>query len=141
MVQVKQIVDRQLYSAAPEETVATVAKRMASLKIGAIVILGNGRLMGVFSERDLMLRVVITGLDAENTAVELVMTKFVVTVDDDASLEYAMETMKLNQCRHLPVMSGDEVIGFLSMRDLMIFELARKTEELNRMRAYIHGVA
>jgi len=121
--------------------VAAVAKRMASLQIGALVVLGNGRLLGVFSERDLMLRVVITGLDAENTAVELVMTKFVVTVDDDASLEYAMETMKLNQCRHLPVMSGDEVIGFLSMRDLMIFELARKTEELNRMRAYIHGVA
>ena len=71
----------------------------------------------------------------------MVMTKFVVTVDDDAPLEFAMETMKLNQCRHVPVMSGDEVIGFLSMRDLMIFELARKTEELNRMRAYIHGVA
>lgn len=52
----------------------------------------------------------------------------------------AMESMRTYQCRHLPVMRGDAVVGFLSMRDLMHYELSRKTEELLRMRAYIHGV-
>ena len=141
MVQVKQVVDRELYSAKPTETVAEVTRRMAELAIGAIVVIAEGRLQGVFSERDVMIRVVIESLDPETTQVAQVMTTDVVSIAEDVSLEFAMETMRLNQCRHLPVMRGDEVVGFLSMRDLMNFELARKTEELNRMRAYIHGAA
>jgi len=141
MVQVKQMVDRVLYLAGPSQTVAEVARQMAHKHIGAIVILDEGRLRGVFSERDLMMRVVVAGLDAENTPVERVMTTAVATVDEEDGLEQAMETMKARQCRHLPVLRGEEVVGFLSMRDLMHFELMRKTEELVRMRAYIHGVA
>jgi len=56
-----------------------------------------------------------------------------------ATLEDAMEAMHAHNCRHLPVTRGSHVVGFLSMRDLMNFELARKTEELHHMRAYIHG--
>ncbi len=140
MVRVKQMVDRELYSARPRESVADVTRRMAELRIGAIVIMEEGRLHGIFSERDLLTRVVIERLDSETTCIADVMTTDVVTIGEDIGLEFAMETMKENQCRHLPVMRGDEVVGFLSMRDLMHFELARKTEELNRMRAYIHGV-
>lgn len=141
MVQVKQMVDRALYFAGPAQTVGEVARQMAHLRVGAIVILDDGRLKGVFSERDLMMRVVIQGLDAESTPVERVMTTAVATVDEEDGLEQAMETMKARQCRHLPVLRGEEVVGFVSMRDLMHFELTRKTEELGRMRAYIHGAA
>ena len=141
MVQVKQMVDRALYFAGPAQTVGEVARQMAHLRVGAIVILDDGRLKGVFSERDLMMRVVIHGLDAESTPVERVMTTAVATVDEEDGLEQAMETMKARQCRHLPVLRGEEVVGFVSMRDLMHFELTRKTEELGRMRAYIHGAA
>lgn len=141
MVQVKQMVDRALYFAGPAQTVREVARQMAHLRVGAIVILDDGRLKGVFSERDLMVRVVIHGLDAESTPVERVMTTAVATVDEEDGLEQAMETMKARQCRHLPVLRGEEVVGFVSMRDLMHFELTRKTEELGRMRAYIHGAA
>lgn len=141
MVQVKQMVDRALYFARPAQTVGEVARQMAQLQVGAIVVLEDGRLKGVFSERDLMMRVVIRGLDPESTPVERVMTTAIATVDEEDGLEQAMETMKARQCRHLPVLRGDEVVGFVSMRDLMHFELTRKTEELGRMRAYIHGVA
>lgn len=141
MVQVKQFVDRDLYFAEPQHFVAEVLRRMATLNIGAIVILENGRLQGVFSERDLMTRVVIQGLDPGRTPVSDVMTTEVVTIDESAILETALERMRAHQCRHLPVLRGEEVVGFLSMRDLMNFELARKTEELHRMRAYIHGTA
>ncbi len=135
------MVDRALYFAGPAQTVGEVARQMAHLQVGAIVILEEGRLKGVFSERDLMMRVVIHGLDAESTPVERVMTTAVATVDEGDGLEQAMETMKARQCRHLPVLRGEEVVGFVSMRDLMHFELTRKTEELVRMRAYIHGAA
>ena len=84
---------------------------------------------------------VIEKLNPDETPVAEVMTTDVVTIEEGEAVEMAMESMRANQCRHLPVLRGDEVIGFLSMRDLMHFELARKTEELHRMRAYVHGIA
>jgi CBS domain-containing protein len=141
MLQVKQIVTRDLYSVEPSQTVAEVARHMAELSVGAIVVLERRQLRGVFSERDLMTRVVLEGVDPEATPVGDVMTTDVVTIDETEGIEVAMESMRANQCRHLPVLSGDEVVGFLSMRDLMLIELARKTEELHRMRAYVHGIA
>jgi CBS domain-containing protein len=141
MLQVKQIVTRDLYSVEPTQTVAEVARHMAELSVGAIVVLERRQLRGVFSERDLMTRVVLERVDPEATPVGDVMTTDVVTIDETEGVEVAMESMRANQCRHLPVLSGDEVVGFLSMRDLMLIELARKTEELHRMRAYVHGIA
>ena len=139
MVQVKDIVERDLYSVEPSHSVAEVSRKMAELQIGAIVVLADGKLQGVFSERDLLTRVVLGHLDPESTPVSAVMTREVVTVTDTAAIEAAMESMRFHQCRHLPVVRDDQVIGFLSMRDLMHRELARKTEELHRMRAYVHG--
>ena len=141
MVHVKQIVDRDLYSVESGQTVAEVTRRMAELRVGAIVVLQSERLCGVFSERDLMMRVVVERLDPESTPVDKVMTTEVVTVDESEDIEAAMESMRLNQCRHLPVLQGEKVVAFLSMRDLMHFQLTRKTEELHRMRAYVHGIA
>ena len=69
------------------------------------------------------------------------MTKELATIDEGASLEDAMQAMESNKCRHLPVTRASRVVAFLSMRDLMHYELALKTEELHHMRAYIHGSA
>ncbi len=140
-MQVKQIVDRDLYSVESGQTVAEVARRMAELRVGAIVVLQSEKLCGVFSERDLMTRVVVERLDPESTPVNQVMTTEVVTIEESEGIEMAMESMRLNQCRHLPVLQGEKVVAFLSMRDLMHYELTRKTEELQRMRAYVHGIA
>jgi CBS domain-containing protein len=139
MVLVKDVVDRDLYFAEPSQSVAEVSKKMMELKIGAIVVLENGRLRGVFSERDVLIRVVVGHLDPEKTLVREVMTENVVTVTESAGIEVAMECMRTHAIRHLPVMKDDEVVGFLSMRDLMHHELARRTEELMRFRAYVHG--
>lgn len=141
MAPVKQFVERDLYSVESRQTVAEVSREMARLNIGAILVLEDGRLQGLFSERDLMTRVVIEGRDADTTPVAEVMTTELVTIDEGSGVEIALERMRAHQCRHLPVLRGDEVVGLLSMRDLMNFELARKTEELHRMRAYIHGTA
>lgn len=131
--------DRNLYQVAETDLVAQVARRMADLHIGAILVLNGENLRGIFSERDLMRRVVLERLNPDTTPVRDVMTTDVTTVDELASLEEAMELMQSHQCRHLPVTRGSRVVGFLSMRDLMNFELASKTEELHHMRAYIHG--
>lgn len=130
---------RNLFHVEEGDSVAAVARRMAELGVGAIVVMGAGELRGVFSERDLMKRVVLEGRDPERTAVHQVMTTSLATIEDSASVEQAMEAMETHGCRHLPVMRGGLVAGFLSMRDVMHHELAQKTEELHHMKAYIHG--
>jgi CBS domain-containing protein len=124
---------------AENDTVASVVRRMAEIRVGAILVLEGEQLRGVFSERDLMKRVVLERLDPDLTAVKNVMSTDIATIDESASLEEAMEAMHAHNCRHLPVTRGSRVVAFLSMRDLMHHELASKTEELHHMRAYIHG--
>jgi len=131
--------NRELYSVEPHLTAAEVAHRMAELHVGAILVIKNGKLKGIFSERDFLVRVVVGGRDAESTKVADVMTSNVASIEETASLEDAMETMRVHNCRHLPVMRNGSVTGFLSMRDLMNFALEQKTEELHHMRAYIHS--
>jgi CBS domain-containing protein len=142
MSRVRDLTDnRELFSVEEREPVADVARRMAELHVGAIVVLNGGELRGVFSERDLMKRVVLERLDPEQTPVSRVMSRDLATIDEMASVEDAMEMMRRCNCRHLPVLRGSRVVAFLSMRDLMNYELERKTEELHHMRAYIHGSA
>jgi CBS domain-containing protein len=128
---------RELFYVEEHQTVAEVASHMSDLHVGAIMVLGQDQLKGVFSERDLMKRVVLERRDPDRTPVGQVMSTEVVTVDEQATLEEAMELMHSHGCRHLPVTREGRVVSFLSMRDLMHYELARKTEELHHMRAYI----
>ena len=140
MSRVRDIIDdRELFSVEERDTVAEVARRMADLHIGAILVFNGDQLRGVFSERDIMKRVVVERLDPERTPVKDVMSTAVATIDELATLEEAMELMQSHNCRHLPVTRGSRVVAFLSMRDLMNYELARKTEELHHMRTYIAG--
>ncbi|HEY1217679.1 MAG: CBS domain-containing protein [Bryobacteraceae bacterium] len=130
---------RELFHVEEGDSVAAVVRRMAELSVGAIMVMGGGELRGVFSERDLMRRVVLEGRDPERTAVHEVMTTSLATIEDSATMEQAMEAMQTHGCRHLPVMRGGAVAGFLSMRDVMHHELMQKTDELHHMQAYIHG--
>jgi signal-transduction protein with cAMP-binding, CBS, and nucleotidyltransferase domain len=142
MAHVRDLVgNRVLFSVQENESVAAVARQMADRHVGAILVMDHGELRGVFSERDLMLRVVLERLDPESTAVRQVMSTHLTTIEESATVEQAMEAMHRHNCRHLPVTRSREVVGFLSMRDLMDFQLARQTEELSQMKAYIHGAA
>ena len=133
--------DRDLFYVEETDSVADAARRMADLHVGAILVLNHGDLRGVFSERDLMRRVVVERLDPDRTKVAEVMSRDLATIDEMASVEESMELMRRCGCRHLPVMRGSRVVAFLSMRDVMNYELERKTEELSHMRAYISGNA
>jgi CBS domain-containing protein len=138
MSRVRDIVgNRELFHVDEGETVASVARRMADLQVGAILVLSGGQLRGIFSERDLMKRIVLERRDPERTAVGEVMSTGLTTIDELATIEDAMAQMEAHCCRHLPVMREQDVVGFLSMRDLMRYEVARKTEENTHMRAYI----
>jgi len=142
MKQLRQLLhNRALYSVEQTQTVLEVARTMAHLGVGAILVLDGRLLCGLFSERDLMRRVVVEGLDPKTTLISDVMTKDLATIDESATSEDAMVMMQEHGCRHLPVMRGPLVAGMISMRDLTNSEIEEKTEELQHMRHYIHGAA
>ena len=128
---------RELFSVEEHHSVAEVARKMAELHVGAILVFNGNQLRGIFSERDLMKRVVVERCDPDRTAVGFVMSTEVATIDEAASLEDAMEAMQSHNCRHLPVTRDGQVVAFLSMRDLMNFELTQKTNEIHHIRTYI----
>jgi CBS domain-containing protein len=122
-----------------QQTVLEIAGLMVEHNIGAVPVLDDGRLVGIFSERDLMRRVVVTGKDAARTPVSQVMTEDPLTVAPNDSLETCMTLMKRHGFRHLPVCAGREVKGVISLRDILLHNLDEKDDEVRMMRAYLHS--
>jgi len=126
-------------SAETRQTVLEVARLMVDHNIGAVPVLQNGQMIGIFSERDLMSRVVVAGKDPAHTAVREVMTEDPLTVAPSDSLETCMTLMKRHGFRHLPVCAVRELRGVVSLRDILLHDLDEKDDEVRMMRAYLHS--
>jgi signal-transduction protein with cAMP-binding, CBS, and nucleotidyltransferase domain len=129
---------RGVVSCGPAEDVLSVARRMCDAGVGAIVVLEGERLVGIFSERDLMTRVVVAHRDPSTTPVSAVMTREVSTAEIDDKVDVCEQKMLRTGCRHLPVLAQGRVIGMISMRDLLRDELEEERHELRELRAYLH---
>lgn len=139
MHKVKVLLRRQrLVSAAPGERVLEAARRMSEARVGAIPVLDGRRLVGVFSERDLMTRVVVPGRDPQRVTMREVMSGDVVTAHPEETRSACVEKMRRTGCRHLPVLDDGEVVAMLSMRDLLRDEIEEQEQEIESLRAYIH---
>ncbi len=125
------------YSVNPTDTVAAAATLMGQHNIGIVMVLEGEQLVGVFSERDLICRVLTEGKSSDQVKVEEVMTKRVVIARDDDDPELCLKKMEQECCRHLPVFSGDKPIGMLSIRDLMRYILRQKEENLKMLEEYV----
>ena len=126
-------------SVEPQQTVLEVARLMVDRNIGAVPVLKQGELVGIFSERDLMTRVVVPGLDPARTRVGEVMTEDPLTVAPNDNLETCMTLMRRHGFRHLPVCTGRELRGVVSLRDILLHDLNEKDDEVRMMRAYLHS--
>ncbi len=103
------------------ETVTELARRMREADAGAIVVLDNGRVTGIATDRDIAVRVVAEGRDGDSTRVaDMVSSDDLATVAPDTSLEQAVQIMRTKAVRRLPVIEGDRAIGILSLGDLSI---------------------
>lgn len=115
-----------------DETVHAAAVRMAEDVCSSILICDGGKLLGIFTERDLLARVVAPGLDPTRTRLGEVMTADPDTIDANEPVIEAIRRMDEFSYRHLPVMENGEVLGVISMRDLPFDELARVQPELDQ---------
>jgi CBS domain-containing protein len=127
------------YGAHADQTVLEVAQAMVARNIGAVPVLQQGVLVGIFSERDLMKRVVVEGRDPSETRVEAVMTADPLTVGPQEEIPTCMLLMRRHGFRHLPVCDGNQLKGVISLRDLLLYDLSEKDHEVQMMRAYIQA--
>jgi CBS domain-containing protein len=131
------ISEREVYFVDPARTVLDTVRYMVARNIGAVAVVHNENLVGIFTERDLMKRVVSHGLDAGTTMVRHVMTPEPKTISPDDRINDCMRLMKENNFRHVPVCDGMKLKGVISLRDLILHDLAQKDGEVQAMRAYI----
>jgi CBS domain-containing protein len=117
MASIETFMQKEMVTAQPGETVAEVARRMRKADVGAVLVMAGETLTGLFSERDLLNRVVAEGLDPTTTQVADVATQDVVTASPDASLRQCADLLETRHVRHLPVVDGGRPIGIISARD------------------------
>ncbi len=118
--------------ARPDETAQAAAVRMTEHACGSILVCDGDRLCGIFTERDLMTRVVAEGLDPNATPLEAVMTRDPERIEDTETGREALRRMDEGCFRHMPVMEDGRVVGVLSLRDLPPETLARMQPEMEQ---------
>jgi len=134
------IKNQDTYQAEMGQTVLETVQVMVERNIGAVPVTHNGKLVGIFSERDLMSRVVAEGRDPRSICLAEVMTDDPLTVNMNEELESCMVLMRRHNFRHLPVCHEGHLIGMISLRDILLHNLDLKDDEVRMMRAYIHSV-
>jgi len=123
-----------------DASVVDAARTMTINNVGIVAVFAGDRLVGVFSERDIVHRVVDRGLDPGATPVAEVMTTDLVVAQADDDYRSAMRAMDQSNIRHLPVVSGDRLLSMLSIRDLMRVDLEDKGQEIRTLREYLYQV-
>jgi CBS domain-containing protein len=123
---------KKLLTAPPDTTVSKAAKLMASKNVGAVMVVDNERLVGIFTERDAVFRVMAKGLDALATKLSEVMTTAPQTVDPDKSFGYALLMMHENGFRHIPVIEHGKPVGIVSARNALDPDMEEFVSEAQR---------
>lgn len=126
-----------LVTVSPDATVMEAVRIMDRESIGAVAVTQNHRLIGMFSERDLMLRVVSERQDPERILIQDVMTSAVETIHRDSSADEALKLMLEKHIRHLPIIDRDgRLAGMISMRSLLHDKIEELTDQLDSLEAY-----
>ena len=137
---VRSIIGRHGFVAAPPSTtVRQAAELMARERVGAVVVVEDDHLVGIFSERDAVFRVVARGLEPAATPLAEVMTPAPATIEPDRSFGHAMAVMHEHHCRHLPVVENGRPIGIVSARNALDPELEEFVCEERRRRQFEAG--
>src|SRR5262245_847560 len=142
MACVKSILDRkgrEVVSIAATETVLAAANRMNQRGIGGLVVVEGDRVIGIFTERDILRRVVVAARDPSTTLVHDVMTVSVATCRPDTTLAECRAFMTEKRVRHLPVVEGHQLLGIVTIGDLMAFEVGEHESTIEYLNSYIFG--
>ena len=130
---------RQLWSAHPDDTVFDAIKRMSDKDVGSLVVLEDGKIVGLLTERLYAREVVLKGRASPQTRVGDIMERNVVCVRPDQTIEECMAIMSNKRVRHLPVIDGGKLLGIVSIGDLVKSIISDKEFVISQLEHYIHG--
>lgn len=126
-----------VHTVPPEAPVLEAIRLMAECHVGAVLVMAGPRLVGILSERDYARKVVLQGRSSSSTPVADIMTAEVVTTRPDETSDRCMRVMTDRRIRHLPVVEGDDVIGVISIGDLVKAVIEDQRAELDHLQRYI----
>jgi CBS domain-containing protein len=125
------------WTLSPQESVFDALQALANHDVGALMVMEQGKLVGVFSERDYTRKIALAGKSSKDTLVRDIMTANVLTVKADTSTQDCMALMSQKKIRHLPVLDGDKVLGMISIRDIMNDIIADHELTISQLEQYI----
>lgn len=128
-----------LWTISPDATVFDALKLLAEAKIGALLVMEKGKLVGIVGERDYARKVALAGKSSKGTKVREIMTPNVLCVRPESTNEECLVLMSSRNIRHLPVINGSEVIGMLSMRDLVNDIISEREYTIKQLESYIYS--
>ncbi|GBD88605.1 inosine 5'-monophosphate dehydrogenase [bacterium BMS3Abin03] len=143
METIRQILQRkgnQIHSVSPDTTVYDALKLMADKNIGAVLVLDKGKLCGIMSERDYARKVVLHGKISKEIPVREIMSSNVICVEPDQTINNTKAIMINKRIRHLPVMENDELIGLVSIGDIVNAVIDKSNFMIDQLVTYIKGV-
>ena len=141
MMSIKELIsNRSVFTVDRNISVQSAVEYMAQKNIGAVSVMDADRLVGIFSERDVINRVVAKSLNPVTTTVASVMTSNLVVASADETYESCLRKMKQANCRHLPVVDGDKLVGFISLRDLLQVDISQKDDTIEFLNNYMFHV-
>lgn len=127
------------FSVEATQTVLEALKVMAKAQIGAVLVTENGKIIGIYTERDYLFKGELEGRLAKDTQIKDVMVPRMITVTNSTTVDQCMGLMKQYHIRHLPVVENDQLIGLVSMRDVMMAAIENKDSEIRGLENYIMG--